>query len=378
MEVACQMCVILPVSHIPCTHTVAIWQHCIDATRSNRTGVKPCWNIEQHEKSVLTHRLCEDCSGQRFFARRGGVAERGNGSPTPSPAANDSADDSGYHSDVIHEEDEASDHDECPLSPKALAPRSKPNKQRKRTSSNHHSLMRKPSWKPNLKRELDFEYEPVFLPRRDSIDSLIFNFDAATMDTTRRSPMPSRKMRAETLSHPSSPTSARNTPSPRSLDVHHSSTSPKQRKNSTLLHPSSPIEESKRRPSIHKRRGSSLLHPSIPAEPVGVTQQHKTILSVPPRKTSSTQDRTARRMPLLQTTQSEPQSTTMASQRRASVLHSCLSDGEEERERPVLMFGRTSENAGNRRYDEDVEEAMMRTARVARESRGGGRARNTY
>lgn len=60
------------------------------------------------------------------------------------------------------------------------------------------------------------------------------------------------------------------------------------------------------------------------------------------------------------------------------MLHSCLSDGEEERERPVLMFGRTSENAGNRRYDEDVEEAMMRTARVARESRGGGRARNTY
>ncbi|EAT90881.2 hypothetical protein SNOG_01232 [Parastagonospora nodorum SN15] len=151
------MCVILPVSHIPCTHTVAIWQHCIDATRSGRNGVKPCWNVKQHEKSVITRRLCEDCSGQRFFARRGGVAERGNGSPTPSPAANDSADDSGYHSDVIHEEDEASDRDECPLSPKALAPRTKPNKQRKRTSSNHHSLTRKPSWKPNLKRELDFE-----------------------------------------------------------------------------------------------------------------------------------------------------------------------------------------------------------------------------
>jgi len=73
----------------------------------------------------------------------------------------------------------------------------------------------------------------------------------------------------------------------------------------------------------------------------------------------------------------------MAGQRRASVLHSCLSDGEDEREgegereRPVLGFGRRSENAGNRQYDE-VEEAMMRTARMARERRGGGRAKNTY
>ncbi|KAH5047204.1 hypothetical protein HBI18_174000 [Parastagonospora nodorum] len=364
------MCVILPVSHIPCTHTVAIWQHCIDATRSGRNGVKPCWNVKQHEKSVITRRLCEDCSGQRFFARRGGVAERGNGSPTPSPAANDSADDSGYHSDVIHEEDEASDRDECPLSPKALAPRTKPNKQRKRTSSNHHSLTRKPSWKPNLKRELDFEYELVFSShRRDSIDSLISNFDAAdvaaSMDTTRRPPTPSRKTRAETLLHPSSPTKARNTPSPQSPAVHHSSSSPKQRKNSTLLHPSSPTEDTKRRPSIHARRGSSLLHPSLPTEPVAVTQLHKTVLSVPPR-----------RVPLLHTSHSEPQSATMAAQRRKSVLHSCLSDGEDEgeRDRPVLRLGRRSENAGDRRYEGEVEEAMMRTARVARESRSGGRA----
>jgi hypothetical protein len=89
--------------------------------------------------------------------RRGGVAERGNGSPTSTPNETvrsneeDDADDSGYHSDVIHEEDEASDHDECPLSPKALVPprpRTKTNKHRKRTSSNHRPLTRKTSWNP--------------------------------------------------------------------------------------------------------------------------------------------------------------------------------------------------------------------------------------
>ncbi|KAH7412178.1 hypothetical protein DE146DRAFT_596363, partial [Phaeosphaeria sp. MPI-PUGE-AT-0046c] len=160
------MCIILPISHIPCTHTTAIWQHCINATRCGSDALQPCSDVKQHEKAVLTRRPCEDCSSQRNLARRGGVAERGNGGPITSSESDlktndldDDADDSGYHSDVILEEDEASDRDECPLSPKALAPpqiRAKANRQRKHTS-NHRALTRKPSWKPNLKRELSLE-----------------------------------------------------------------------------------------------------------------------------------------------------------------------------------------------------------------------------
>jgi hypothetical protein len=401
------MCIILPVSHIPCTHTVAIWQHCIEATRSGQAGIKPCWNDKQHEQSVITRKPCEDCSGERYFMRRGGVAARGNGSPTttsdPDARPNDDdADDSGYHSDVIHEEDEATDRDECPLSPKALVPpqaRTKTNKQRKRTSSNHRTLTRKLSWKPNLKRELHLEYEPLFPPRRDSIDSLISKFDASEilaspMETTselRRETTPTRltrKMRDSTLLHPSSPPPtetmgrarmAKAFPFPTIVDVRKEGGRP--RKNSTLLHPSSPTREpmtgsteEMRRPG-HVRRESSLLHPSLPMEPVAVTANHRTVISVPPRQRSTTPVQTLRRMPPLQTTQSEPQSATMARQRRASVLHSCLSDDEEDDggRRETLRLRRSGnigwDGAGRYEREEAEEMVMWDTARVARESR---------
>ncbi|KAF1918001.1 hypothetical protein BDU57DRAFT_418179, partial [Ampelomyces quisqualis] len=170
------MCIILPVSHIACTHTIAIWQHCIDATRYGQDGIKSCWNVKQHEYAVVTRRPCENCSGQRYFVRRGGVADRGNGSPITPPSdldtksygEDDDGDDSGYHSDVIHEEDEASDRDERPLSPKALAPQQSRTKTCRMRKQSHRSLTRQPSWKPNLKRDLSLEYHP----RRDSIDSL--------------------------------------------------------------------------------------------------------------------------------------------------------------------------------------------------------------
>jgi hypothetical protein len=413
------MCIVLPVSHIPCTHTVAIWQHCIEATRFGQVSIKPCWNVKQHERSVITRRPCADCSGQRYFARRGGVAERGNGSSNTTPEGDtksndDDANDSGYHSDVIHEEEEASDRDECPLSPKALVPpqlRVKTNEQRKRTSSNHRPLTRKPSWRPNLKRELNLEYEPLFPPRRDSINSLISKFDAAdilaahmeTRTDPRRETTPTRltrQMRDSTLLHPSSPPPtetgqarlARAYPFPMMVDVrrlNEEGLRPRPRKNSTLLHPSSPTlgpitdttnsTKQVRRPG-HVRRESSLLHPSLPAEPVAVTAQHKTVISIPPRQRSATPPlQTLRRMPPLQTTQSEPQSATMARQRRASVLHSCLSVYEDVNDggrRETFTFGR----GGNDRWDgmrgyerEEAEEVMMKdTARVARESRRRG------
>jgi hypothetical protein len=380
------MCIILPVSHIPCTHTIAIWQHCIEATRSGIDGVKPCWNVQQHEQAVITRKLCEECSGQRFFARRGGVAERGNGSPstaakTNAKAKDDDADDSGYHSDVIHEEDEGSDLDEPPISPKAMAPtqpRTKTCRPRKRS---HRSLNRKPSWRPNLKRDLSLENATASISRRDSIDSLLYQPDdsiypaevhtepmesQANIQDLERSPTPTtqiREMRQSTLLHPSSPPPmvttghaqmAKAFPFPQIVEVRRPSSIARARKKSTLLHPSSPILSPmtdthpdpspsfddelalKRRPTTLMRRGSSLLHPSKTA-PVAITAQHKTIISIPPQSQNPSPG-SLRRMPRLQTIQSEPQSTTMAQQRRASILHSCLSDDDEDYDevRPAL------------------------------------------
>lgn len=426
------MCIILPVSHIPCTHTIAIWQHCIHATRCGPDALQPCSDVKQHERAVLTRRPCEDCSSQQNLVRRGGIAERGYGSPIigsePDLKTNDlddDADDSGYHSDVIHEEDEASDRDDCPLSPKALAPpqiRAKANRQRKHTS-NHRALTRKPSWKPNLKKDLSFEYEPIFpqqhqqqqQPRRDSIDSLLCNFDAAVdmsgprmesrqsreedwfRETTLPPPRSSRKMRNSTLLHPSSPPPAetmhhaqmaQSFPFPQLVDVRRSSPSrpsmSRMRKNSTLLHPSSPTFEattpspspsppntrsSERRLPI-PRRASSLLHPSHPDEPAVIdVAQHRTIMSFPPRpatnasRSESTLRPTIplRRMPPLQSTQSEP--TTSTVRRKRSVLHSCLSDGEDEEGHAQRLFGR--------RKGSEVE-LLTETGRVAREGRRRG------
>lgn len=424
------MCIILPVSHVPCTHTTAIWQHCIEAAQCGPYGLQPCSDVKQHAKAVLTRRPCEECSDQRHFARRGGVAERGNTSSiTPLEPGlktndlDDDADDSGYHSDVIHEEDEASDHDECPISPKAQAPpqiRVKANRQRKHGSSNHRALTRKPSWKPNLKRDLNFEYEPVFpaqqqpQPRRDSIDSLLSQFDAAVdmsyqrgesrnareeysfRSTSPPSPRPSRRLRNSTLLHPSSPPPAetmhhaqmaQSYTFPQLVDIRRSppshSSASRMRKNSTLLHPSSPTFEPAHSPSPSPpntrlperrlpipRRASSLLHPSLPDDPPIIDlAHHRTILSFPPRSMTDPQrygyentrpDTQLRRMPPLQSSRSEPTTTV---RRKKSVLHSCLSDGEEdEQANAQRLFGR--------RESGEREGGWLRErGRVAREGR---------
>ncbi|KAF1961147.1 hypothetical protein CC80DRAFT_230926 [Byssothecium circinans] len=51
------MCVVLPVDHTPCSHTVAIWQYCIHAFRSF-SGLKPCSRVRQHPRPILTRKMC--------------------------------------------------------------------------------------------------------------------------------------------------------------------------------------------------------------------------------------------------------------------------------------------------------------------------------
>jgi hypothetical protein len=403
------MCIILPVSHIPCTHTVAIWQHCVEASRTGPDGPQPCWNIKQHEQGIITRSLCGDCSGQRFFARRGGVAERGKGSPVTTPEINaklndeEDADDSGYHSDVIHEEEEDSDRAESPLSPRSMSPPMMTCRQRKRSLSNQRSLNHKQSWRPNLKRDLTLENDLLPQNRSDSIDFFLNRLDdslhatelqtghmeASTSNIDSQTPSTptglTKRMRDSTLFHPVSPLPAETTchaqvakafPFPQMIEIR-SPSPPRIRKNSTLLHPSSPFQDAPtaantaplmspspsnatRRPAQLTRRPSSLLHPSK-SDPVPIAAQYKTILSVPPRKLTAPII-PLRRMPPLHTTQSDPQSATMARQRRASVLHSCLSDDEDEDD-----VGRW---VGS---DEDEAEGAMleNSARAARASRWG-------
>ena len=413
------MCIILSVNHISCSHTTAIWQHCIKATPSQLQGKKSCINVRQHERPILTRKLCEDCSGQRLFARRGGVAERGHGILTAIPEAStkiegDEANDSGYHSDIIPEEDESSDLSERSLSPKTIAPpraQSKMGRPRKRNSSSQRSLNRKPSWRPNLKRDLSLEEAAPSSSPRGSIDSILsclddnirntVNVQPSIMQTTpspTSSPSPPtyrhaepRRGRTSTLLHPSPPEPVEMTgqaqvavafSSPQIVQVRRPTSlqvAPRPRKKSTLLHPSSPVHDDdvethppshnkNRRPSslLHpspsapactttfpktvvsvpphapspshnkNRRPSSLLHPS-PSAPATTTVFPRTIISVPPQhaprpkpgRTSSLLEQ-APRMPLLKTAVSEPVSETMRRVRRESVLHSCLSDGEEE------------------------------------------------
>jgi hypothetical protein len=309
----------------------------------------------------------------------------------------DDANDSGYHSDIIYEEDEGSDPSERSLSPKTVAPQqaqTKASRHGKHNSTSHRSLARKPSWNPNLKRDLSTEYA-FGLSRRDSIDSLLSHPDDSirgtaslqhtTMEkkwnpTDRRSsctptarhpntyrdrsctPTPTarhpntnqdRSSTVSTLLHPSTPDHHEQTTghahqvalafsSPQLIQVRRSSSmqvAPR-RKTSTLLHPSSPvlgpITETHPADENKTPRPSSLLHTAASAP----AMVFKTIISVPPQhapmprmgRTSSLlrRDQALDRMPLLKSTMSEPVSETMAGLRRKSVLHSCLSDEEDD------------------------------------------------
>ncbi|KAH7073661.1 hypothetical protein BKA63DRAFT_38325 [Paraphoma chrysanthemicola] len=338
------MCIIIPVSHLSCRHTISIWQYCIGATPSKTSDLRPCQDVRFHERPILTKKACGDCNVPRIFARRGGIAERGDSTSLRSlePYANakeEDANDSGYQSDVIHEEEEHSDLDECPLSPKAVAPpqaRPQTSGSRKR---GYRSLTRKPSWRPNLKYELSkIRLEDTSPPesRRESIDSLLSKFDDGSwisarvesgfLETATRSNFrisvksamhetEERKRRASASLRSSSPPPPVDTmgeaqlakafPFAQVVDVRRPpsrQSSTRSRKRSTLLHPSSPelsptsaspvskfenTAPSQRRPAMPMRRGSSLLHPSSPPRTATTLSpsQIPTIISIPPSHT---------------------------------------------------------------------------------------------
>lgn len=293
------MCIILPVDHIPCTHTVAIWQHCIKAPRSKAYGLSPCSRIRQHARPILTRKLCINCGGPRFFARRGGIAERGRLNEL---VIHDKADeeqweanDSGYHSDAILEEDE--DDIESTVSPRTSrlpvrafrirdSDRENDSRSSSRTLRSHQSRSRsrsrtpsrRSSWRPNLKHELTGGLSTFYRPESinsevssymdsengrmghshsRSLDSLPSSLDLTrpaqrvqlhALDTT--APHPTNPARKDsTLLHPSTPSMEplpeTTTVSPIDLTLHlEDTTSQSARKTSTLLHPSTPAETS--------------------------------------------------------------------------------------------------------------------------------------
>lgn len=276
------MCVIIPIDHAPCTHTVALWQHCANAPRSV-FGHKPCSHIRQHGRPILTRKLCHNCGGPRFFARRGGLAARGSGNPMLDEVMEQKEEhgdqyDSGYQSDLIPEVDEEAEHDDSLLSPRqsAASLRWKREFSSQRSSNTPRSSGQKSNWRPNLKRDLSESSSSVssdFSSRRTSIVSTVSKPDTTnTHSFQARLSYNSVKRLAQSL------TPILRNPSPR-------------RKVSTLLHPSPPLEssESSRRASVvsfqditppvtppehHQtptRKGSTLLHPSSPQiEPVSV------------------------------------------------------------------------------------------------------------
>ncbi|KAF2443642.1 hypothetical protein P171DRAFT_432852 [Karstenula rhodostoma CBS 690.94] len=118
------MCIIIPIDHTPCDHTIAIWQHCANAPRSV-FGHKPCSHIRQHGRPIITRKMCHNCGGPRFFARRGGLAARGSGSGSSmlGQVKEDMNEqyDSGYQSDLIPEAEDEADDDDLALSPRQSA-----------------------------------------------------------------------------------------------------------------------------------------------------------------------------------------------------------------------------------------------------------------
>lgn len=270
------MCIILPVDHITCTHTIAIWQHCVNAPKTKRHSLAPCQRIRQHARPILTRKLCINCGGPRFFARRGGIAERGwQTAETISEREEKSSgeeSDAEYDSDVIMEEDE--DDLDLAISPRGSiatvrAGRSKKSKKdeetrrTRRDMSSHRSRSRGPSWKPNLKKELTRETFSAY--GSESIDSRTAFYTDDVNDQTRYSSSSSQRLSTGSA-HSSRPIRRPTLPA---LDTGSGRPAFK-RKTSTLLHPSTPSDgvpaaESDDETLLSPRRkASTLLHPSTP------------------------------------------------------------------------------------------------------------------
>lgn len=316
------MCVIIPIDHTPCTHTVALWQHCANAPRSV-FGHKPCSHIRQHGRPILTRKLCHNCGGPRYFARRGGLAARGSGSSMLDEVKEQKEEqgdqyDSGYQSDLIPEADEEAEHDDSLLSPRqsAASMRWKREFSNQRSSNIPRSSGQKSNWRPNLKRDLSESSSSVssgFSSRRTSMDSTISKSgNTNTHSFQSRLSYSSMKKLAQSL------TPIIRSPSPRRAsvvsfqDITPPVTPPEchespKRKGSTLLHPSSPqmepvsaLPEEESFPidfslptsvpngmstppqESFPRKNSTLLHPSSPIDESNGLCSAKTIISLPP------------------------------------------------------------------------------------------------
>jgi hypothetical protein len=276
--------------------------------------------------------------------------------------------DSGYASDAIMEEEE----DEFEMSPRERKPMVWGSRQ-KTGAPRYRSPNRKGSWKPSLKRELGGDSSPF--PRRDSISSSVSEVSKFE-DGIGAAP---KRYWDEPASYRDSIVSAIS-----EIEVERSA-SP--RKNSTLLHPSSPSTDSLhlqyaimgeiRRPhtppsTTPPRTPSTLLHPSTPEPPLEVTSMTKmwelnqraisppltppmlsrptlghrkgsSLLHPSPPTSSNDTAKLARPIVQLQLPIRQPQISTKAVKsvitveecefepvRRESVLHSCLSEVDSE------------------------------------------------
>lgn len=249
------MCIIIPIDHMLCSHTVAIWQHCANAPRSV-FGHKPCSHIRQHGRPILTRKICHNCGGPRFFARRGGLAARGSGSSVLGRVKEQHEDlseqyDSGYQSDLIPEADDEADFDDASLSPlqQAASVRKWRDLSRQRLSNIPRSSGQKSNWRPNLKRDLSessSSTSSIFSSRRPSIESTLTQ--AHSITPIIRSPSPPRK--GSTLLHPSTPPME-----PSEIQSHGRNVSFQD-----FTPPATPPQGSE----VLKRQSSTLLHPSPP------------------------------------------------------------------------------------------------------------------
>lgn len=442
------MCVVLFVNHITCTHTTSIWQHCVKATHSSTPGIEPCCSPERHGRAILTRNMCEACSVERVFARRDGIAGRGWQAPLASlkeavrQSDEDDADDSGYHSDIIYEEDESSDiedfsgyhsdliseedeffvvdshggyhsdfihqaeeglkTDDRALSFTTTTSSTKMQWHRMRKAyqnqypNNGTSLHRKPSRHPDLKFNVyknsinTFHKQTGHMTtdgignsfpgsaressemKMDAIPKPAFTLSNASVSAPNSAPPTICKRlqkRVSTLLHPSSP-SAKTDQDVRGLQSFPFSiteepvpTPPQEVQTNISLaipYPTTPIAvstlptttpthtQSPIRPSPPERKDSSLLHPSCPSFDALPVAQYKTIISVPPRQcrtgTSTKAPPTAIQDRLVSwnniinlqidnddVAHGEFGTTETERLRRESILHSCLSDGEDER-----------------------------------------------
>lgn len=243
--------------------------------------------------TLVCRNSSRDYSNPRPFARRGGIAKRGEGSLSATPGYYEKELRAFYYqTKASHAANIESDTDAYPpsppLSPKTtVTPLRVRRTQRVECKRDHPYQQppsnRRPSWRPNLKQEL---------LRRSSIDSIVDPFNDVGWFETDCQVSAIRK-RCSTVS----------------LSDHSDVEMPKPRRQSTLLHPSSPDIESAsgvdffdapstsngmheqnqstnlstHRLVVASRKGSSLLHPSSPASDIPLGIELKTVMSLPPK-----------------------------------------------------------------------------------------------